>query len=218
MTFTSDVRNRPTSAGAIIRRRLRGHTRLVRVLRWVLPALMLGLFGLLGAFVVAEAMRSAAARPRDMPTEIRMVNPHFVGRDDQGREFNLSARQATRDDADMQRVLLQAPVMKLGVGTPQLKTLTSDRGVYQENTRLLHLFGHVHVDDSAASTIATDEALVDTKAGTVTGVSPIAASSPSGQVQAGRYTASENGGHVVLSGGVHSVLSGSSVHSTPKGR
>lgn len=208
MTPTSDVRSRPTSASAIIRRRLRGHTRLVRLLRWVLPALMLGLLGLLGAFVVAEAQRSAAARPKDLPTQIRMVNPHFVGRDDQGREFNLAARQAARDDSDMQRVLLQAPVMMLDVGTPQLKTLTSDRGVYEENTRLLHLYGHVRVDDSAASTLATNEALVDTKAGTVSGVSAIAAASPSGRVQAGRYSASETGGHVVLSGGVHAVLKG----------
>jgi len=174
----------------------------------MLPAVMLALLGLLGAFVVAEAVRSAAAQPKESPTQIRMVNPHFVGRDDQGREFNLSARQASRDDVDMQRVLLLAPVMMLDVGTPNLKTLTSDRGVYEENTRLLRLYGHVRVNDSAATALATDEALVDTRAGTVSGASTIAAASPNGDVQAGHYTASEKGGHVVLSGGVHAVLKG----------
>lgn len=208
MTATADPRRSPVSASAIIRRRVRGHTRIVRLLRWTLPVLTLALFGVLGAFVVDEAMRNAASVSKEAPTLIRMINPHFVGRDDQGREFNLSARQATRDDVDMQRVLLQAPVMMLDVGTPNLKTLTSDRGVYQENTRLLHLYGHVRVNDTGASSIATEEALVDTKAGTVTGASPIAAASAGGNVQAGRYTASENGGHVVMSGGVHAILKG----------
>ena len=208
MTLTTDSRSGPASASVIIRRRARGHTRVVRALRWMLPAATVGLLSLIGAFVVGEAVRSAAARPRESPTQIRMINPHFVGRDDHGREFNLSARQATRDDVDMQRVLLLAPVMMLDVGTPNLKTLTSDRGVYEENTRLLHLFGHVRVNDSVASSLATDEALVDTKAGTVTGASAVAAATPNGEVQAGHYTASEKGGHVVLSGGVHAVLKG----------
>jgi lipopolysaccharide export system protein LptC len=208
LNLTIESRSGPASASVMIRRRVRGHTRLVHVFRWMLPAVMLALLGVLGAFVFGEAVRSAAARPKESSTQIRMINPHFVGRDDHGREFNLSARQATRDDVDMQRVLLLAPVMMLDVGTPNLKTLTSDRGVYEENTRLLRLYGHVRVNDTVASSLATDEALVDTKAGTVSGASAVAAASPNGDVQAGHYTASEKGGHVVLTGGVHAVLKG----------
>ena len=62
------------------------------------------MLGLLGAFVVGQAVRAAAARPKELPTQIRMINPHFIGRDDQGRAFNLAARLAVRDDSDMQRV------------------------------------------------------------------------------------------------------------------
>jgi hypothetical protein len=86
--------------------------------------------------------------------------------------------------------------------------LTSDRGVYDESTRLLRLDGHVHVDDAAASTVATEEAVVDTRAGTVSGATPIAAASPTATIEAGRYTATEKGGHVTLTGGVHAVLKG----------
>ena len=50
-----------------------------------------------------------------MPTQIRMIGPHFIGRDDQGRAFNLAARVAVRDDADMQRVCLGQPVMVMDV-------------------------------------------------------------------------------------------------------
>src|SRR5277367_4707501 len=144
------------SNSALVRRRARAHTRLVMALRWLLPTLMLALFGLLGAFVIGEAVRAAAARPREIPTEIRMVSPHFIGRDNQGRAFNLASRLALRDDVNMQRVLLTSPVIVMDVDSIHPKTLTADHGVYDEDTHLLRLTGHVRVDDSTASTVATD--------------------------------------------------------------
>lgn len=199
---------RSSSVSALIRRRARAHSRLVLALRWLLPTLILGMIGLLGAFVVSEALRAAAAQPKELPTQIRMIGPHFIGRDDKGRAFNLASRLALRDDADMQRVYLGQPVMVMDSDTPHPKTLTADRGVYDEDTRILHLMGHVRVDDAAASTVGSNEALVDTRAGTVTGVSPIAASGPMGSIQGGSYTATEKSGTVVMHGGVHAVLKG----------
>jgi lipopolysaccharide export system protein LptC len=199
---------RSSSASALIRRRARIHGRLVLALRWLLPTLILAMLGLLGAFVVSQAVRAAAARPKELPTQIRMISPHFIGRDNQGRAFNLAARLAVRDDADMQRVYLGAPVMVMDADSAHPKTLTADRGVYDEDTRILRLIGHVRVDDAAASTVGSNEALVDTRAGTVTGVSPIAASGPMGAIQAGSYSATQKGGVVVMHGGVHAVLRG----------
>jgi lipopolysaccharide export system protein LptC len=199
---------RPSSASALIRRRARAHSRLVFLLRWLLPTLILAMLGLLAAFVVSEALRAAAARPKELPTQIRMISPHFIGRDDKGRAFNLASRLAMRDDSSMQRVHLSAPVMVMDADTPHPKTLTADRGVYDEDTRILRLTGHVRVDDAAASTVGTEEALVDTRAGTVTGVSPVAASGPMGAVSAGSYTATEKGGVIVMHGGVHATLKG----------
>ena len=196
------------SNSALVRRRARAHSRLVMVLRWLLPTLMLALFGLLGAFVIGQAVRVAAARPREMPTQIRMVSPHFIGRDNQGRAFNLAARVALRDDTNMQRVFLTFPVIVMDVDSVHPKTLTSDRGVYDEDTHLLRLNGHVRVDDSTASTVATDDALVDTKADTVSGVSALNGNGPMGQIHAGSYTATEKGQVLILHGGVHAQLKG----------
>jgi lipopolysaccharide export system protein LptC len=199
---------RSSSVSALIRRQARTHSRLVMALRWLLPTLILGMLGLLAAFVVSEALRAAAAQPKELPSQIRMIGPHFIGRDDKGRAFNLASRLAVRDDADMQRVYLGQPVMVMDSDTPHPKTLTADHGVYDEDTRILHLTGHVRVDDAAASTVGSNEALVDTRAGTVTGVSPIAASGPMGSIQGGSYTATEKSGTVVMHGGVHAVLKG----------
>ena len=208
MTFSSPADLSPTPANLRARRRARGHTRLVHVLRWLLPTLILAMLGLLGAFVVGEALRASHARPQESPTDIRMVSPHFVGRDNQGRAFNLVARVAQRDDTDLQRIFLTAPIMKLDIDSPHPKTLTADNGVYDEDTRLLRLDGHVRVDDSTASTVGTQEALVDTKAGTVTGAAGVAGTGPMGAVQAGSYTASQKNGTIVMHGGVRAVLRG----------
>jgi len=207
LTFTTAGAS-AQSVAALIRVRARRHTRLVFALRWALPTLILALLGLLGAFVFDEALRAAAAKPREIPQRIRMVSPHFIGRDDQGRAFDLAAKLALREDADMQHVVLSSPVMRLDVESPHPKTLTADRGVYDEDTRLLRLTGHVRVDDSLASTAATDEALVDTKAGTVSGVSGLSGSGPMGMISAGSYSASQKGQAIELHGGVHAELKG----------
>jgi lipopolysaccharide export system protein LptC len=105
-------------------------------------------------------------------------------------------------------VHLTRPVMVLDVDSPHPKTLTSDFGVYDEDTRMLRLDGHVRVDDSTNSTAGTSEALVDTRAGTVTGVHAMSGTGPMGQIQAGSYTALQKGQTIIMHGGVHAVLKG----------
>jgi LPS export ABC transporter protein LptC len=192
---------------AFIRATVRAHTRRVALLRWALPAAIGSLLIFLAAFVVAQALRDAAAQPKETPTLIRMVSPHFIGRDDLGREYNLTARVAVRDDADLQRVRLTSPVLVLYSADPRPKKLTADHGIYDEDTRLLRLTGHVRGDDSNNARLGSDEALVDTRAGTVTGMGPITGENPRGSIQANSYTANENG-LVVMRGGVHARLSG----------
>jgi lipopolysaccharide export system protein LptC len=208
LTFSPLTGARPSSATAGIRRQARAHSRLVLLMRWLLPTLILAMLGLLGAFVVGEAVRAAASRPKELPTQIRMISPHFIGRDNQGRAFNLTSRVAVRDDADMQRVHLTAPVMMLDVDSDHPKTLTADHGVYDEDTRMLRLDGHVRVDDSTNSTAGTNEALVDTRAGTVTGDSAVSAMGPMGQIHGNSYTANQKNDVIVMHGGVHAVIKG----------
>ena len=208
MTVNPAAGAAPARPSAIIRRQARAHSRLVRLMRWLLPAAIVALLAVLGAFVAMEARRSEAAKPREIPTEIRMVGPRFLGRDDSGRAFNLSARQAARNDSDMREVILSFPVMTLDVDGAHPKTLTADNGVYREDTRLLRLNGHVQVDDATATSAATDQAVVDTRAGTVTGTTPVAGTGMLGHVQAHSYEVLDKGQRVILRGGVHATLKG----------
>ena len=167
---------------------------------------MLGVVVLLAALVVQHAVRRQAAAHQDATTPIRMTNPHFFGRDNQGRAFTLGARQAARDEQSLQVVLLQYPTLTLDSGGPHPSTLTADSGVYHEDTRMLLLRGHVRGDNAANSRFATDEALVNTKTGSVVGPQALAAHTSQGNVKSNSYDVYNKGDTVVFKGGVHAQL------------
>jgi lipopolysaccharide export system protein LptC len=194
------------AASRLPRGRARVHSRVVRTLRWLLPAIMVAVIAALATLVVIHAIKRQAAARDEASTPIEMVNPHFFGRDNQGRAFTLGARRASRDEASFQRVLLVYPSVNLDEGGAHPSTLTADHGVYHEDTRLLYLQGHVRASNAAASRFATDEAVVDTRTGAVKGAGPLAGATPVGQVKSGSFDVFDKGDRVVFTGGVHARL------------
>ena len=188
------------------RGKARAHSRFVKVLRVALPLLMVGVVGTLGALVVSHAVRRQATAHQDANTPIRMTNPHFFGRDTQGRAYTLGARQAARDEQSLQVVLLQYPTLILGVGGPNPQNLTADSGVYHEDTRMLLLRGHVRANNARASRFATDEALVNTRTGTVVGNKALATQTTQGNVKSRSFDVYDKGDRVIFKGGVHARL------------
>ncbi len=200
MTAAADTsRDTPRVSAAAFR----AHTRMVKTLRIVLPVAVAALAVLLGALVASHAAKVQATAPRETATRIRMVNPHFFGRDRQGRAFELGAAQAARSDANMQEVDLDEVSVTLDVNGAHPSRMTADHGVYREDTRILVLRGNVRVDDGRASTIATNEATVDTRAGTVVGQQQVASQTTVGSINAGRYQVQNRGDRVIFSGRVH---------------
>ena len=193
-------------AGRMPRGKARSHSRFVRILRIALPALMVAVIATLAALVVSHAVRRHAAAHQDSTTPIRMTNPHFFGRDNQGRAFTLGAREAARDEKSIQVVLLQFPTLILGVGGPSPRNLTADSGVYHEDTRMLLLRGHVRANDAKNSKFATNEALVNTRTGAVTGAQALATQTTQGAVKSNSFDVYDKGNRVIFKGGVHARL------------
>lgn len=188
------------------RGKARAHSRLVRFLRWALPMTMVGIIGVLAGLVGAHAIRRQAAAHKDAATPIRMVNPHFFGRDNQGRAYTLGASQAARDEQSIQKVILRNPSVTLDVNGASPSTLTADTGIYHEDSRLLILRGHVRANDAKTSRFATDEAVVDTRTGVVSGPAALASQTPIGDVRSKSFNVYDKGDRVVFKGGVHARL------------
>ncbi len=185
--------------------RARQHSRFVRFLRWALPMMMVAVVGVLAGLIGAHALKRQAGA-HDAVSQIKMTNPRFFGRDNQGRAFMLQARQAARDEQDLQKVLLQFPQVTLDVDGAHPSTLTADTGVYREDTRILTLKGHVRADDAKMTSFATDQAVVNTRTGQVTGPEAIAGQTPIGTVKSNQFEVKDKGDRLIYKGGVHARL------------
>lgn len=186
--------------------RARTHSAVVKVLRIVLPATMVGVVALLAGLVGTHAIRRQQAAHQDSATPIRMINPRFFGRDNRGRAYILAAREAARDEQAFQVVLLTYPTLNLGIDEPKPTRVSADSGVYHEDTRMLLLTGHIRGDDPKLANIATDRALVNTKTGDIVGAAAVANQAKVGDVSGRSFQVKDKGDRVIFRGGVHARL------------
>ena len=76
--------------------RWRRRSRLVRRLRVLLPAAIGVILLVMVGFVIQSTLAGAKDKPQDADAPIQLVNPRFLGRDDKGRAFVLTAKVAVR--------------------------------------------------------------------------------------------------------------------------
>ena len=185
--------------------RWRRRSRLIRTLRIALPALIAMIFlGLVGS--VAWSTLNAvprAARGGDEP--IRLITPRFVGRDDKGRAFVLTAESATRDRLDYQRVILKKPALVLDENGPDMLRINGLDGVFHEQDGKLELGGGVRLAD-AKNSFDTAASLFDTKTGEIVGSGPIRGAGGLGEIRADSYGVYGKGESMVFKGGVRTRL------------
>ena len=185
--------------------RWRRRSRLIRTLRIVLPTTIALIFmGLVGSV----AWSTFSAQPKtsaggDEP--IRLVKPRFVGRDDKGRAFVLTAESAVRDRLDYQRVMLKKPALVLDEGGPDEMRINGKDGIFHEQNGKLELSGGVRLADTK-NAFATAASLFDTKTGEVVGSGPIQGAGGLGEISAESYGVYGKGERMVFKGGVRTRL------------
>ena len=186
-------------------RRWKRRSRLIRALRIILPALIVFTLGGLAASVAYNTLARQPAAPASSDESIRLVNPRFVGRDEKGRAFVLTAVSAIRDPRDYQRVILDKPALILDEEGPDPLRITAGAGVYHEGNRKLEVTGGVHLSGATAA-FETAASLFDTKTGELVGSGPIQGSGSLGEITAKSYGVYDKGDRMVFKGGVHTRL------------
>lgn len=182
--------------------RWRGRSRRVLLARILLPAAIVGLLVLVATQVGWRTYMAATHPPAEAKTEIRLITPRFYGQSTDGRSFMITARSAIRDDNDPRRILLDDPALTLDLGSPTPTRMTAKHGVYRQDDFTLNLKKDVRLDDGAGYRFASEESLVDTKTGNVSGESTMMGEGPSGQVQSQAYSVYDKGDRIVFRGGV----------------
>jgi lipopolysaccharide export system protein LptC len=185
--------------------RWRRRSRTLRWLRIGVPALIVVILAAMAGSVAWNALRTKSEASSDPDAPIRLVNPRFVGRDDRGRAFVITAASATRDQNDYQRVILERPALVLDEDGPDPMRISSASGVYHEGDRKLELSGGVRIS-SAQQSFETAESLFDTKTGELVGSGPIQGSGSLGEISAKSYAVYGKGERMVFKGGVRARL------------
>ena len=188
--------------------RWRKRSKRIGLYRRALPWLMLAIVAAIIGWVGLRAVLSARQQAQPGSTELRMTNPKFYGRDEQGRSFQLTARDAVRNSSGGEVVTLSAPGMQLDVGGRSPMGVTGGRGEYREDTKVLRLTGGVRLKDGRGTDLASPEAVVDTQANVVRGEKGVTGQGPLGQVSASSYAIYDGGARAVFSGGVRSRIVG----------
>lgn len=174
-----------------------------KALPWLMLAIVLAVAGWVGlrAFLSLRQADVSAAT-----SAIHMTNPKFYGRDDKGRSFQLSARDAVRDLKDNNLITLTGPGMMLDTGGAQPIRVDGGAGVYRDDTKQLRLSRGVRLQDGRGSDFRSAEAVVDTRAGTVRGEKDVTGRGPLGQIAASSYAVQNGGDRIQFFGGVKSRI------------
>lgn len=185
--------------------RWRQRSKVIRALRILLPLLIGLILVSLAACVAYNAITARPALTASSDAPIKLVNPRFVGRDDHGRAFVLTAVTATRDTKDYQKVYLDKPALVLDDQGPDPLRITAAHGVYHEGNRKLEVSGGVRLA-GAREAFETATSLFDTRTGELVGSGPIHGSGSLGEISAKSYGVYEKGDRMVFTGGVHARM------------
>ena len=178
----------------------RDRSRRVRLMRRLLPVLIIVLAGGTISWIVLRSVMSDVERKAGTSREVTLENSRFLGQDAEGRSFVVGFERAVRD-AETGRYRLVGPALRLNLGGRKVTTLTADGGVYDEASRKVTIGPNVRISDGGSGfTLVTPEAVVDTRTGIVTGAKGVQGSGPLGTVTASSYAIYEQGERVVFSG------------------
>ena len=209
MTEPADTRDQADEARiAATARAFRARSRRVRLLRRVLPVVIIALAGGTVSWIVLRSVISDVERKAGTSREVTLENSRFLGQDAQGRSFVIGFERAVRD-ADTGRFRLVGPALRLNLGGRKVTTLTADGGVYDEAAKTVTIGPNVRISDGGSGfTLVTPEAVVDTSTGVVTGSKGVQGTGPLGTVSASSYAIYEQGERVVFSGSVDNKVRG----------
>lgn len=178
----------------------RARSQRVRLLRRVLPIVILLLAGGTVTWTVVRSVMSNVERKASQTQEVRLDNPMFRGQDAQGRSFVIGAEGAVRDPQTGFFRLI-GPVMRLNLGGRKITEMTADGGVYNEVARTVTIGPNVKITDGGSGfTLTTPEAVVDTTTGIVTGSKGVEGVGPLGTISASSYAIYDQGERVVFKG------------------
>lgn len=190
---------------ALARRRLA-----IAILKRALPAAALAVLALIVLWPeisgIEDRVRLAYRKPDSAVTDsARLVAPRYVGRDERGRPYELTAQTAEQPSGST-TVALTKPAGDITLEDGAWVTLQAATGAFHRDSRMLDLFGEVALFHDGGYEIHTERARIDLAAGRAEGDEPVSAQGPPGTLDGAGFRIEEKGAVVIFTGPARMVL------------
>jgi lipopolysaccharide export system protein LptC len=180
-------------------RRPRRRSRLIDVLRILLPVLALILVGLVVAWPQIMPGPGGITVPTfvpgdgDQPDRLRMDSPRYVGQTSHNRPYEVTAQSASLDPLAANIVHLDHPFADIALAEGGDVRLMAQNGTYDRDTEKLLLDGGIEVVTSTGYRFVTPSARVNLAQGRIHGLQPIEGDGPTGRLSANRFEITDAG-------------------------
>jgi lipopolysaccharide export system protein LptC len=139
-------------------------------------------------------------RVASAPERMRVESAHYVGADNKGQKFEITANRAIQRSSDVPVVDIEGMFAELGLANGPLM-IAANQGRYDLDQQKMAVNGPVRVVGPDGYRLETRDVIVDLKQRQLASSGPVAGQMRLGQFQAGRLRADLGERKVVLDGG-----------------
>jgi lipopolysaccharide export system protein LptC len=189
----------------------------VKLAKYALPAIAIGLFVSIFALGKEDAIRSGNiltnAEMVELATGQKITNPRFSGLTNGGDAFTLEAVEALPDSPQPERIDLIGPSLEIDTTNGIGFKASSTSGSVDFAGQTAQLEGRVQFDTTNGYKAFSDKIRLDIKAGRAVSPGPVRANGPAGSITAGSMQATQSDdssisapeGRLEFSGGVRLI-------------
>jgi lipopolysaccharide export system protein LptC len=196
---------RPPTQRRIARRRF-----VINLTKWLLPLAAMGLLSTIALWPEIDAATTKARLAMNhVSGEVeggKLLDARYNGVDERGRPYTVTAATAWQIDA--QKVGLMLPKGDITLENGTWLMLTSKTGTFIQGLNQLDLVNDVTLYRDDGTTMHTESASIDVKAGAAAGSEPVHVEGPFGILDAQGFAVMDKGDAIDFSGPAHVILNG----------
>ncbi|CCQ75137.1 LPS export ABC transporter periplasmic protein LptC [Magnetospira sp. QH-2] len=194
-------------------RKVAHYSRMVSVLKILFPIIAVVLMALIAVWphIQPEDNRfriGIASMEVGDVDQVGMVNARYLGADDEGRAFSVSADLARNLDGGTERVELEMPKADITLRDGTWLVLTANSGLYSQDAKSLDLKGAVNLFHDTGYEIRTSVARVDLNRNQASSDQPVVGQGPFGDLQAQGFEILDRGRTIQFTGKTKIVIRG----------
>ena len=183
----------------------RRYSRFVKLMKLVLTLLALAVIALVIAWPHLDAkdigfrLGFAAMQLKDS-NDPSMLNPRYVGTDNNNQPFSLTADLARNLSGPDARVELEMPKADITTTDGTWLVLTAENGVFARLSKTLKLVGKVNLFHDQGYEFRTDRAVINLSKGTASSNTPVEGQGAFGQINSNGFNLRNKGQTIIFKG------------------